>query len=91
MFDLMWRLVAGLIIGVIARFLLPGKENIPSGVVGWVITGAIGIGGAFLGTVVKHLIFGYGSGAAGWILSILGAIVLLLAYGMIFGKKSSNA
>ncbi len=90
MSGLIGQLIFGLIIGIIARAVLPGKENITPGPIGWLITAAIGVGGAFLGTLVKSMFFGAESGAAGWILSALGAIVLLVAYRMIFGRGQAS-
>jgi uncharacterized membrane protein YeaQ/YmgE (transglycosylase-associated protein family) len=77
--SILWQLIVGLIIGAIARWLLPGKEMLAPGLLGWVITALIGMGGAFLGTLVGKGLFRRGENyAAGWIMSILGAILLLL-------------
>ncbi len=79
--QIIGQLILGLVIGAIARFLLPGKEAIASGVIGWVITAALGIGGSLIGTLVGKALF-KDNYAAGWIMSILGAIALLLVYRM---------
>ena len=69
-------LLSGLIIGALAKFLMPGKD--PGG---FVVTILLGIAGAFVGSYVGQMIGWYGPGeAAGWIMSILGAIVLLAIY-----------
>ena len=69
-------LISGLIIGALAKFLMPGKD--PGG---FVVTILLGIAGAFVGSYVGQMIGWYGPGeAAGWIMSILGAIVLLAIY-----------
>ena len=82
--DLIWKLIVGLIVGAIARLLIPGKEAIAPGALGWLITALIGIAGAFLGT---WLAFWRGAGyAAGWIMSIVGAVILLLLYRFIAAK-----
>jgi uncharacterized membrane protein YeaQ/YmgE (transglycosylase-associated protein family) len=84
--DLIWKLIVGLIVGAIARLLIPGKEAIAPGALGWLITALIGIAGAFLGT---WLAFWRGAGyTAGWIMSIVGAVILLLIYRFIAAKMS---
>lgn len=80
--SIIWQLLVGLIIGALARLLLPGKEAIASGIIGWLITALIGMGGAFIGTMVGKAIWKNDNYAAGWIMSILGAIGLLLLYRM---------
>lgn len=83
--SILWQLIVGLIIGAIARWLLPGKEMIAPGWLGWLITALIGMGGAFLGTLIGKSIFGKSeSYTAGWIMSILGAILLLLLFRWLF-------
>ena len=78
MFHIIGQLFTGLIIGIIARLLLPGKEPIVAGPIGWLVTALIGMGGSFIGTFVGKLIWGKEKYAAGWIMSILGAILLLM-------------
>jgi len=82
--SIIWQLFVGLIIGVIARFLIPGKEPIAAGVVGWLITAGIGMAGSFVGTFVGRAIWKDQNYKAGWILSILGAVGLLLLYRFLF-------
>jgi uncharacterized membrane protein YeaQ/YmgE (transglycosylase-associated protein family) len=76
--HIIWQLIVGLIIGVIARFLLPGKEAILSGPIGWLVTALIGMGGSLIGSFVGRAIWKDSNYKAGWILSILGAMGLLL-------------
>ncbi len=78
MFHILGQLFVGLIIGAIARFLLPGKEAIVAGPIGWLITALIGMGGSFLGTMIGKFIWGDDKYAAGWIMSILGAVLLVM-------------
>ena len=86
--DIIWQLLAGLVVGAIARLLIPGKEAISSGALGWLITALIGIAGAFLGT---WLAFWRGAGyTAGWIMSIIGAVILLLIYRFAASRMSSS-
>jgi uncharacterized membrane protein YeaQ/YmgE (transglycosylase-associated protein family) len=71
-------LVFGLVVGAIARFLVPGKQPMH-----WMATIALGILGSFLGGGISYLIFGSPSGTidpAGLVLSIVGAVVLVLVY-----------
>jgi uncharacterized membrane protein YeaQ/YmgE (transglycosylase-associated protein family) len=86
--DLIWKLLMGLIVGAIARLLIPGRESISRGALGWLITALIGVAGAFLGT---WLAFWRGAGyTAGWIMSIIGAVILLLLYRFIAAKTTSD-
>ena len=82
--HIIWQLFVGLIIGIIARFLLPGKEAIAGGMIGWLITALVGMGGSLIGTFVGRAIWKDQNYKAGWILSILGAIGLLVLLRFIF-------
>lgn len=82
--SLIWQLFVGLIIGVIARLLLPGKEEIMGGLLGWLVTAGVGMGGSLIGTFVGRAIWKDQSYKAGWILSILGAMTLLLLFRFLF-------
>lgn len=84
MLHILGQLIVGLIIGVIARLLIPGKEPIAAGVIGWLVTAGIGMGGSLLGTFVGRAIWKDQGYKAGWILSILGAIGLLLLIRFLF-------
>jgi uncharacterized membrane protein YeaQ/YmgE (transglycosylase-associated protein family) len=68
----------GLVIGIIAKLLMPGRD--PGG---FIVTILLGIAGALLGGFLGQAMGLYGPGeSAGWIVSILGAIVLLAIYRM---------
>jgi len=93
--GLIWTVIVGLIVGVLARFLLPGRENFPDGALGILLTAVLGIAGAFLGTFVGQALgFGPRDGetvyAAGIIMSILGAILLLVIVRLIFGRGNAT-
>lgn len=90
MFGLIGQLIGGLIVGVLARLLLPGKENFPAGPLGWLLTALLGIGGAFLGGTIARSLWRAGDEnyVASWTMSIIGAILLLLIVRLIFGKKA---
>jgi uncharacterized membrane protein YeaQ/YmgE (transglycosylase-associated protein family) len=78
-------LLFGLFVGIIAKLLTPGRD--PGGII---VTILIGIVGSFLGGGISYLLFGARDvyHPAGWILSILGAIVLLLAYRAIARRRT---
>jgi uncharacterized membrane protein YeaQ/YmgE (transglycosylase-associated protein family) len=74
----------GLVIGAVAKFLMPGKD--PGGII---ITMLIGIAGSFVATYAGRALGWYQEGqAAGFIMSVLGAIVLLALYHMIRPKTA---
>jgi uncharacterized membrane protein YeaQ/YmgE (transglycosylase-associated protein family) len=83
------QLIGGLIVGILARLLLPGKEAFPDGPLGWILTAVLGIVGAFIGTFVGGRLWGGENYAAGWIMSILGAIILLLLVRLILGNRNA--
>ena len=73
----------GLVVGIIAKLLMPGRD--PGG---FIVTILLGIAGALLGGFIGRAMGWYGEGdAAGWIVSILGAIVLLALYRMMVRKR----
>ena len=77
--------IIGLVVGIIAKFLMPGKD--PGG---FIITAILGIVGSLLATWLGRSLGWYQEGAtAGWIASILGAIVLLILY-RFFTKRSAS-
>lgn len=84
------QLIAGLIVGILARLLLPGKEAFPDGPIGWILTAVLGIAGAFVGTFVGGALWGGENYIAGWIMSILGAIVLLLLVRVLLGNRNAS-
>ena len=75
-------LIIGLVVGAIAKLLMPGKD--PGG---FIITILLGIAGAFVGTWLGRLFWGENY-AAGWIMSIVGAMLLLLIYRMLAGRRT---
>ena len=69
-------IVFGLVIGIIAKLLMPGRD--PGG---FIVTILLGIAGALIGGFLGRAMGFYGSGqSAGWIVSILGAVILLALY-----------
>ena len=78
--NIIWQLIVGLIVGVLARLILPGREAFPAGALGWLLTAILGIAGAFIGTMIGGALWGGDNYAAGWIMSILGAMALIWLY-----------
>lgn len=86
---MIFQLIGGLIVGVLARFLLPGKEAFPDGPLGWILTAVLGIAGSFIGGFIAKSLWAGENYTAGWIMSILGAIILLLLVRLIMGSRAS--
>jgi uncharacterized membrane protein YeaQ/YmgE (transglycosylase-associated protein family) len=90
MFSWIGALIVGLIVGVLARLLLPGKEAFPDGPLGWLLTAILGIVGALVGGMIARTLWAGDNYAAGWIMSIVGAIILLLIVRLIFGRGGTT-
>jgi uncharacterized membrane protein YeaQ/YmgE (transglycosylase-associated protein family) len=76
MFHILWMFIVGVVVGAIARFLMPGVEHI-----GLLMTGVVGIVGSFIGGFIARLFSKPADGAivhpAGLVLSVVGALILL--------------
>jgi uncharacterized membrane protein YeaQ/YmgE (transglycosylase-associated protein family) len=80
--GIIWTIVLGFVIGVIAKLLHPGKDNM-----GFIATVLLGIGGSFLAGVIGQFLGWYRAGeGAGFIASVIVAILLLWAYGKVRAK-----
>ena len=86
--SIIWTLIIGIIVGALARLLLPGKEAFPPGALGWLLTAVLGIVGAFLGTFIGGALWGGANYAAGWIMSIIGAVLVLLLVRLVMGSRT---
>ena len=76
-------IVFGLVIGLIAKLLMPGKD--PGG---FIVTMLLGIAGALVGGFIGRAMGFYGPNqSAGWLMSILGAIILLALYRMLVRRR----
>jgi uncharacterized membrane protein YeaQ/YmgE (transglycosylase-associated protein family) len=74
--------VAGLIVGALAKLVMPGND--PGGII---VTIVLGIVGAMVAGGIGRALGWYAPGEpAGWIMSILGAVLLLLLYRQVFGR-----
>ncbi len=83
MFSLIGTIIVGFIVGLLARALKPGDDKL-----GIVMTSILGIAGSLGASWLGQKMGWYAPGAAaGWIASVVGAIVLLLVYGMVKGKS----
>ena len=79
----LWMLIIGLVIGAIAKFIMPGKD--PGGII---VTMLIGIVGALIAGFLGRAVGWYHEGEpAGFIASIVGAILRLIVYRMIVGRR----
>lgn len=82
MMSLIGTIVVGLIVGLIARAIKPGNDSM-----GWVMTIVLGIAGALLASYIGVAMGWYAQGAsAGWIASIIGAVILLFIYNLVRSK-----
>ena len=81
MFSFIWWIIIGLIAGALARLLVPGKDPM-----GLIATAILGIIGSVVGGLISWAIWGAGNGGgfhtAGLLLSVVGAIVVLLIWRM---------
>ena len=77
-------IIFGLIVGIIGKFLMPGRD--PGGIV---VTILLGIGGALLGGWVGQALGFYREGEpAGFVMAVLGSILLLFLYRLFAGRRS---
>ncbi len=82
MLHWLWVILIGLVVGALAKWIMPGKD--PGGII---VTILLGIAGSLVATWVGQLIGWYSAGqSAGFIMSLLGAIVLLVIY-RLFKKR----
>ena len=82
--PILWTIIIGAVIGVVAKLLMPGRD--PGGCI---ITILLGIAGSFLAGYLGQAMGWYEAGQpAGFIVSVIGAMILLLIYRIIFGKKT---
>jgi len=73
MFGLLMTIIIGFVVGVIAKLIMPGKENM-----GLILTTLLGIAGSIVASYLGQAVGWYEAGqGAGWIASIVGAFVLL--------------
>jgi uncharacterized membrane protein YeaQ/YmgE (transglycosylase-associated protein family) len=86
-------LIFGLIIGLLARAIFPGRQQM-----GWLATAILGMVGSLVGGLIGHAIFGGNSTAdgswgftpGGWISSIVGAVLVLWIYLAVMGRRTKT-
>jgi uncharacterized membrane protein YeaQ/YmgE (transglycosylase-associated protein family) len=82
--GILWTIIIGFVAGVIAKFIMPG-DNEPTG---FILTAILGIVGAFVATFLGQALGWYRPGeGAGLIGAVVGAVVVLLVYGMVAGRR----
>ena len=79
MFHFLWMFIVGIVVGAIARAIMPGTQGI-----GILMTGVLGVAGSFVGGFIARIFSTPADGAlvhpAGLILSVIGAMILLYAW-----------
>jgi len=81
--SIIWAIVIGFIVGLIAKALMPGRD--PGG---FIVTVLLGIVGAVVASFIGQAMGLYASGqSAGFIASVIGAIIVLAIYRMVIGRR----
>jgi uncharacterized membrane protein YeaQ/YmgE (transglycosylase-associated protein family) len=82
--GILWTIIIGFVAGIIAKFIMPG-DNEPAG---FIMTTILGIVGAFVATFLGQSLGWYRPGeGTGLIGAVVGAIIVLLVYGMLAGRR----
>jgi uncharacterized membrane protein YeaQ/YmgE (transglycosylase-associated protein family) len=82
--SIIWTIIIGFLAGIVAKFIMPG-DNEPSG---FIMTTILGIVGSIVASYLGAALGWYKAGeGAGFIGAVVGAIILLLIYGFVAGKR----
>jgi uncharacterized membrane protein YeaQ/YmgE (transglycosylase-associated protein family) len=82
--GILWTIIIGFVAGIIAKFIMPG-DNEPTG---FILTTILGIVGAFVATFLGQALGWYRPGeGAGLVGAVVGAIIVLVVYGMVVGRR----
>ena len=82
--SIIYTIFIGLIVGLVARLLKPGKDAM-----GWILTILLGVGGSLLATYAGQALGWYAPGeSSGFIGAVVGAIILLILWGLFSKKKA---
>jgi uncharacterized membrane protein YeaQ/YmgE (transglycosylase-associated protein family) len=82
--GILWTIIIGFVAGIIAKFIMPG-DNEPTG---FILTTILGIVGAFVATFLGQALGWYRPGeGAGLVGAVVGAIIVLVVYGMVAGRS----
>jgi len=79
--GLIWTLIIGFVVGLVAKFIVPGREG-----GGFIMTTLLGIAGSWFGSLLAGML-GMG-GRVGFVGSVVGAVLLLVIYNWYRGKKA---
>jgi uncharacterized membrane protein YeaQ/YmgE (transglycosylase-associated protein family) len=81
--TIIWAIIIGFIVGIVAKFLMPGRDG-----GGFIVTALLGIVGAVVATFIGRAMGLYGANeSAGFIASVIGAIIVLFVYHLIAGRR----
>ncbi|HMM90246.1 GlsB/YeaQ/YmgE family stress response membrane protein [Bradyrhizobium sp.] len=87
--SIIWTILIGFIVGIVAKFIMPGDKTEPKG---FILTAILGIVGAFVATYLGQAVGWYRPGeSAGFFGAIVGAIILLFVYGLIMGRQGRTS
>ena len=87
MLHFIWEGIIGLVVGAVAKLIMPGKD--PGGII---VTMLIGVAGSVVASNLGNAVGWYKEGeSAGFIMSVVGAVLLLGAYHLIKGKVSPSS
>lgn len=82
---MIWALIIGLVVGALAKLIMPGKD--PGGII---VTMLLGVAGSFLATLIGRALGWYAPGrGAGFIASLLGAVLLLFIYRRFAARRAA--
>lgn len=77
--SILWTIIIGFVVGLLARFVMPGRDP-----AGFIVTTLLGIGGAVVGGFLGRAMGWYPEGhPAGFLVSIMGAVLLLMLYRLV--------
>jgi uncharacterized membrane protein YeaQ/YmgE (transglycosylase-associated protein family) len=83
--SILWTIIIGFIVGVIAKFIVPGDRTEPKG---FILTAILGIVGAFVATYLGQSVGWYAPGeSAGFLGGVVGAVIVLFVYGLFAGRQ----
>jgi uncharacterized membrane protein YeaQ/YmgE (transglycosylase-associated protein family) len=81
--SIIWAIIIGFIVGIVAKFLMPGRD--PGG---FIVTTLLGIVGALVATFLGQAMGIYAAGqSAGFIGAVIGAVVVLFIYNLVRGRR----
>jgi uncharacterized membrane protein YeaQ/YmgE (transglycosylase-associated protein family) len=82
--SILWTIIIGFIVGVVAKFIMPGDKSEPKG---FILTAILGIVGAFVATYLGQSVGWYRAGeSAGFFGAVVGAVIVLFVYGLVAGR-----